>query len=77
MQLVVLLLVMPDLFGDGCTVVGIQLVDQLWDEVLVLQRFLHIQARTGYFSLSRTLDFSIGDIGLGSSLLAFDFLLQD
>jgi hypothetical protein len=41
LQLLVPLLLNPDVLGDFVAVRGIQLIDELGNEMLVLQRFVH------------------------------------
>jgi hypothetical protein len=60
LQPLVPVLLGPNLLGDLMAIRGVQLVDELRDEVLVLQRFLDGgQRRTGLLPLARVRDIAI------------------
>jgi hypothetical protein len=76
LQLLVLFLLGSDLFGDFVAVRGIQLVDELGDEMLVLQRLLHgRQRRSGLLPLPRIGGISIGFVA-AVALLVLDLAPQ-
>jgi hypothetical protein len=71
---------MSNLVSDGDAVARIQLVDELRNEVLVLDRFLDGgQARTRRFPLAGVLDVAIRiwRVAINCNLLALDLLLQN
>lgn len=77
LQALVAVFILADLLGDGGAVVGVELVHQLRDEMLVLQRLVHGgQTGAGCLALAR-LDLSVGGIGVGLVALVADLFLED
>lgn len=75
LQLVVLVLLSADLLGDLVAIGSIELGDELWNEVLVLQRFLDgRQGGVGLLALAWIRDVSIRVIVI--RLLVVDLLPQ-
>jgi hypothetical protein len=73
LQLLISLLLGPDLLRDFVAVRSVQLVHELWDEVLVLQRFLDRGQRwTGLLPLPRVRAISMRLVA-GVALLVLDF----
>lgn len=70
------LFVGANLLGDLVAIGRIKLVDELWDEVLVVERLLHAgQCWTRLLALARVCAISIGVVGVGADFI-FNLLPQ-
>lgn len=78
LQTLVALLVVADLVGDGGAVAGVQLVDEVRNEVLVLDRLLdRRQGGARGLALARGLRVGVGRVGIGRGALAPELVLED